>query len=246
MPRTYVIGDIHGGLLALKDLLNKLDLKKEDQLIFLGDYLDGWSDSAHVVSYLIQIKEELNCRFIRGNHDDLVLQWLTTDFNHEKWLQHGGESTKKTYEDLDQTTIDLHINFLENLENYIIDDENRLFLHAGFANMSGPQFEYHEDTVYWDRTLWETALSLDPKIKKEDKIYPKRLKLFKEVFIGHTPVTRLGKTEPVNAINIWNVDTGAAFKGPLTALEVNTKEFHQSKPVHEYYPDEVGRNSSKN
>lgn len=95
MPKTYVIGDIHGGLLALKDLLQKLDLRDEDQLIFLGDYVDGWSDSAHVVSYLIQIKEELNCRFIRGNHDDLVLQWLTTDFNNEKWLQHGGKSTKK-------------------------------------------------------------------------------------------------------------------------------------------------------
>lgn len=242
MPKTYVIGDIHGGLRALKDLLQQLNLQDEDQLIFLGDYVDGWSDSAHVVSYLIQIKEELNCRFIRGNHDDLVLQWLTTDFNNEKWLQHGGESTKKTYEHLDQTTINLHVNFLENLENYIIDDQNRLFLHAGFSNMSGPQFEYHDDTVYWDRTLWETALSLNPQIKKDDKVYPKRLKLFREIYIGHTPVTRLGHTTPINAVNIWNVDTGAAFKGPLTALEINSKKFFQSRPVHEYYPDEVGRN----
>lgn len=112
--------------------------------------------------------------------------------------------------------------------------------------MSGPQFEYHEDTVYWDRTLWEMALALDNRITKEDKTYPKRLKHFKEIYIGHTPVTRLGKTEPVNAVNIWNVDTGAAFKGPLTALEINTKAFYQSKPVHEYYPDEIGRNFSKN
>ncbi|MGO1728524.1 MAG: metallophosphoesterase [Flavobacteriaceae bacterium] len=242
MPKTYVIGDIHGGLLALKDLLQKLDLQAKDQLIFLGDYVDGWSDSAHVVSYLIDIKEKLNCRFIKGNHDDLVLQWLTTDFNNEKWLQHGGESTKKTYENFDQATIDLHINFLENLENYIIDDQNRLFLHAGFANMNGPNYEFHQDTVYWDRTLWETAIALDPDLKKEDENYPKRLKLFKEIYIGHTPVTRLGSTKPINAINIWNIDTGAAFKGPLTAIEINSKEVFQSQPVYEYYPDEMGRN----
>lgn len=242
MPKTYVIGDIHGGLLALKDLLQQLNLEEKDQLIFLGDYVDGWSDSAHVISYLIDIKEKLNCRFIKGNHDDLVLQWLTTDFNNEKWLQHGGESTKKTYENFNKTTIDLHINFLENLENYIIDEQNRLFLHAGFANMNGPKYEFHQDTVYWDRTLWETAIALDPNLKKEDKNYPKRLKLFKEVYIGHTPVTRLGSTDPIKAINIWNIDTGAAFKGPLTALEINSKEIFQSQPVYEYYPDEVGRN----
>ena len=39
--RTFVIGDIHGGLKALLQVLNKLEVKEEDSLIFVGDYVDG-------------------------------------------------------------------------------------------------------------------------------------------------------------------------------------------------------------
>jgi len=43
--RTLVFGDIHGGFKALAQLFDKIDVKKEDHLIFLGDYVDGWSES---------------------------------------------------------------------------------------------------------------------------------------------------------------------------------------------------------
>jgi serine/threonine protein phosphatase 1 len=38
---------------------------------------------------------------------------------------------------------------------------------------------------------------------------------------------------------VWNVDTGAAFKGPLTIMDVNTK-FWQSEPLNTLYFDEKG------
>ena len=44
MKRTFVIGDIHGGLKALQQVLDRVELKENDHLIFLGDYVDGWSD----------------------------------------------------------------------------------------------------------------------------------------------------------------------------------------------------------
>ena len=44
MSRTIGIGDIHGGLQGLKQLLDILKLQKDDQLIFLGDYVEGWSE----------------------------------------------------------------------------------------------------------------------------------------------------------------------------------------------------------
>ncbi|PHK27906.1 metallophosphatase, partial [Nostoc linckia z16] len=71
---------------------------------------------------------------------------------------------------------------------------------------------------------------------------PKRFTLYKEIFIGHTPVTRIGQTVPVNMANVWNVDTGAAFKGPLTIMDADTKEYWQSDPVYNLYPEENGRN----
>ncbi len=83
---------------------------------------------------------------------------------------------------------------------------------------------------------------LDKKLEKNNDFYPKRLLLFDEIFIGHTPVTRIGKEKPVNIANVWNVDTGAAFKGKISAVEISTKEIWQSDPVYKLYPDENGRN----
>ena len=54
--REYVIGDIHGGYLALKALVEKLSLSPEDRLIFLGDYVDGWAQPVETVDYLLELK----------------------------------------------------------------------------------------------------------------------------------------------------------------------------------------------
>ena len=69
-----------------------------------------------------------------------------------------------------------------------------------------------------------------------------RQAIFDEIFIGHTPVTRIGESLPVNKASIWNIDTGAAFKGSISALDINTKEVWQSDPVYTLYPNEDGRN----
>jgi serine/threonine protein phosphatase 1 len=242
MSRTLVIGDIHGGFKALIQILDRAKVTSQDQLIFLGDYVDGWSETPELLSYLIQLKEERDCIFVRGNHDDLVLDWFKTGNSNPKWLQHGGDSTMKAYETVNPTLKNLHQRFLENLTNYHIDSQNRLFLHAGFANMHGPASEFHANTVYWDRTLWEMALAMDTSLTPSDHAYPDRLKLFNEIYIGHTPTTRIGETKPMNLANLWNIDTGAAFKGPISLVDIESKQVWQSDPVHELYPQETGRN----
>lgn len=242
MSRTLVIGDIHGADKALKDVLDQVKPKPEDKLIFLGDYADGWSGTPDLLSHLIVLKEKHNCIFIRGNHDDLVLDWFKTNEAKPKWMEHGGQSTIESYEDVDNTTKDLHQRFLENLTNYHIDESNRLFVHAGFSNLSGPEAEFYENTVYWDRSLWEMVLAMDQSLEPGDEFYPKRLALFNEIYIGHTPTIRIGETRPVNFANVWNIDTGAAFKGAVSVMDVDTKEVWQSKPAFQYYPNENGRN----
>lgn len=242
MNRTLVFGDMHGGLKALQQLIIKANITKDDQLIFLGDYVDGWSESAALVSFLIELNKTHHCIFIRGNHDELCYTWLTQQTYNPEWMKHGGQATMDSYSVLTKEDTKSHLTFFEELINYHIDDNNRLFLHAGFTNLHGPHREYFSELFYWDRSLWETALALDPKLEKTALTYPKRLLLFNEVYIGHTPVTRIEKTVPVNAACIWNVDTGAAFKGPLTVMDIDTKEFWQSDPVYMLYPDENGRN----
>jgi serine/threonine protein phosphatase 1 len=240
--RTLVIGDIHGGLKALQEVLGRVEPGKKDHFIFLGDYVDGWSQAAETIDFLMGFRREYACTFLRGNHDDLCLQWLSEGVEHELWLQSGGAATQESYRGLGQATRRGHARFLESLEDYYLDGENRLFLHAGFTNLKGVEHEYFRKTFYWDRTLWETALALNPGLDRDDLQYPPRLKHYREIYIGHTPVSRLGLDAPHRAANVWNVDTGAAFKGPLSVMEVHTKSVWQSEPVFGYYPGEQGRN----
>lgn len=240
--RTLVIGDIHGGLRALIQIIERANVTPKDSLIFLGDYLDGWSESPQVLDYLIALQQTQTCIFVRGNHDELALHWLQNNNYNILWFKHGGEATILAYANVDKSTKQKHIDFLLNLENYHLDAHNRLFVHAGFTNINGVTHEHFQKMFYWERTLWETALALDKSMKTDHLFYPKRFTLYDEIYIGHTPVTRIDETTPVQMANVWNVDTGAAFTGPLTILDIDTKEFWQSDPLPELYPDEKGRN----
>ena len=240
--KTVVIGDIHGGFRAIKQLLEMVDFPSNTKYIFVGDYVDGWSESAEVVSYLIDFSEKNDCIFIRGNHDELFFKYLKYNDDNPAWRSQGGESSIKSYSKISEEEKEKHIHFFENLVNYHIDSENRLYVHAGFTNQSGPKYEYYPNLVYWDRTLWEMVCAMDISISGDNDKYPKRLKLYKEIYIGHTPVTRVGFDKPTNFANVWNVDTGAAFKGKISMLDVDSKEIWQSECVYKMYPDEKGRN----
>ena len=242
MGRTLVVGDIHGGLKALLQVLERAAITPDDKIIFLGDYVDGWSDSANVVTYLIEFAKQNSCIFLRGNHDDLTHRWLKSGELNDQWLQHGGQSSIDAYRQFSNKEKEEHITFFDQMVNYYIDKENRLFVHAGFTNQKGPEEEYTPTPFYWDRTLWEMAMCIDPALKPGDTEYPQRLALFKEIYIGHTPVTRIGRDKPARFANVCNVDTGAAFMGKLSMLDVNSGELIQSEPVHSLYPNESGRN----
>lgn len=242
MARTYVIGDIHGALLALQQIIAKIDPQPGDKLIFLGDYVDGWSQSSGVISYLMEIEQQCDCIFLKGNHDAWCESWLAGEKPDNVWLFHGGISTVESYEPLSEAEKQRHLDFYNRMLKYHIDEENRLFIHAGFASLHGPDFERYEKNYMWDRTLWEMAVGLNPRIRKNDLRYPKRLRLFSEIFIGHTPTINYGISEPMKAANVWNVDTGAAFTGRLSALNIDTKKYFQSDVVRTLYPQEKGRN----
>ncbi len=239
---TYIIGDIHSGARALEQVLERVQPSKEDTFLFLGDYVDGWSEAVETVDFLLDFEKRYSCVFIKGNHDYLTYRYLKKGEQNPLWLASGGQQTVESYAAVSTEKKKQHMAFYAQLKNYHIDSENRLFVHAGFTNVKGPRYEYFEKMVFWDRTLWELARSLDPTLSQDNPNYPNRLLLFKEIYIGHTPVTRLGKTVPLNYANVWNLDTGAAYKGPLSLMDVDTKQVWQSDPVYTLYPLESGRN----
>jgi serine/threonine protein phosphatase 1 len=242
MNRKLVIGDIHGGLKALQQVLQKAAVTNNDTLIFLGDYVDGWSQSAQVMEYIMKLDKQQPCIFIKGNHDAWTEDWLRTGITDKTWLFHGGQQTMDSYTLFDAATKQQHLNFFETMKMYFIDTQNRLFIHAGFTSMHGPVNEFHNSNYTWDRTLWEMALTMDKRIKKDSLLFPKRLKLFNEIYIGHTPTLYYNVYVPMQVANVWNIDTGAAFTGKLSIMDVDTKAFWQSDEVYTMYPGERGRN----
>lgn len=241
--KTLVIGDIHGGLKALKQVIEKSQIDADDTIIFMGDLVDGWSESAQVIDYLIEFSAQHTCIFIKGNHDAYCEDWLDNDVMSEIWLHHGGQETVDSYVSISDENKAKHIAFFKGMVDYHVDAQNRLFIHAGFTSMHGPEKEKHKSNFMWDRTLWETALALDPSLHDYSPYYPQRLKLYKEIYIGHTPTTNYNSIDfPIKRANVWNVDTGAGFKGKISCLNCQTKAYVQSSPVHELYPEEVGRN----
>ena len=241
--KTFVIGDIHGGLKALLQVLNQLEITEEDQLIFMGDYVDGWSESAQVINFLMDLSSTINCIFIKGNHDVWCENWLNDEQDvHPSWFMHGGKETMESYEGFTQEEKKQHLFFFRNMKMYHLDDKNRLFLHAGFTSMHGVEKELYQHTLCIDRTLWEMVLVADKTMDTQNNLYPKRIRHYKEIYIGHTPTTNYGIVTPMNAMNVWNVDTGAAFKGKITAMNIDTKTFYQSDNLPKLYPNEKGRN----
>jgi len=242
--RTLAIGDIHGGLKALKQLLERIQVTKDDTLIFLGDYVDGWSESAQVIQYLIEFSKECNCIFVKGNHDIWCEDWLRTKAGEEVWLMHGGKETVESYVTFSEAEKKQHLEFFQQMKPYYIDNENRLFIHAGFTSMHGVEKETYTKNYYFDRTLWEMARILSMVDKEKHIEVDSRLSHYNEIYIGHTPTIRFDSEIPINAVNLWNLDTGAAFIGKLSAVDLSTKEVYQSDVVQTLYPEEKGRNDS--
>jgi calcineurin-like phosphoesterase family protein len=242
MARTYVIGDVHGAYRALEQVIERVAPKRDDRLIFLGDYVDGWSESRQVIEYLLALKALHACIFIRGNHDAWCQEWLEGWGASPDWLYHGGDATVKSYGGIVAADLARHLDFFSQLQYFHEDGSGRLFIHAGFSSMRGPLLEQYESNYWWDRTLWETALATDDRIAPDSPFYPERLLLYNEIYIGHTPTTNYGFDTPMKRCNVWDMDTGAAFTGRITAMDVQTKKIVQSDVVRMLYPGESGRN----
>lgn len=254
---TYVIGDIHGAHKALVQCLERSNFNKEiDTLISLGDIVDGWDDVYNCVKELISIK---NLIPIKGNHDEWFRIYLNTGIHPNEWLN-GGYGTLKSYCEKAQKQFYLgsklsynlnpfdipesHIDFFRFRQiNYYVDHKKRLFIHGGF-NRHLPLKEQKSDVFYWDRDLIMSAMSYQS-MKDNNTLMGhgkfKMIEEFTEVFIGHTSTLNWGRDLPINTANIWNLDTGAGFKGKLTIMNVDTKEYWQSDTVQDLYKDQKHR-----
>jgi len=262
--RTFCVGDLHGNYKGFKQVLERSNFNNDtDTLISLGDVVDGHSQSFEVVEELLKIK---NLIAIKGNHDDWFDQWIKSGINPANWgqgqkatglsyLTHsrpneswfsikttpgGGKHYVETI--LSNDIPDRHIEFFDKQLPYYRDEENNLFIHGGF-NRHYP-LEEQGDILWWDRDLWSQALSYKHMSNIEGLEQKPKFKMigdYKEIFIGHTSTQFWGEDTPMNAANIWNLDTGGGWFGKVSIMDVKTKEFWQSDDGRTLYPEFTGR-----
>lgn len=73
----YVIGDIHNSLKKLNEMIKLISPTMQDQVIFLGDLFDrGGADADPVGVYFRILGLNTNVKWIRGNHDQLLAQYI--------------------------------------------------------------------------------------------------------------------------------------------------------------------------
>ena len=214
--RTFVIGDIHGAYKPLKKCLKKARFNlKEDRLICLGDVCDRGKNVKKAIKFLLRIK---NLIYILGNHDQLTIEWAESGIITETWVSQGGKETIKSYP---HGIPKSHLNFLKTANPYYIEND-KLFIHGGIRR-DIPIEEQNENVFLWDRSLVNEAIKRK-KVKNSSPVTK-----YNEVYVGHTPTQNFGSKRPINACEVWLMDTGAGWYKKLSLMNINTKEIFQCK-----------------
>jgi len=199
----FAVGDIHGMSRKLDCLIDRCARYADGRphrFVFLGDYIDRGDDSRGVLEQVINLQNSTSDSvFIRGNHEQMLLDALESPLAELHWTMNGGASTLESYGAVDAFQIpDEHIHWIRSLE-MMFDDGLRLYVHAGIHPWRRRQSAKH---LLWIR-----------------KPFLNSGRDFGRLVVhGHTP-TKSGGPELLP--NRLNLDTGAVYGSPLTAAVFN-------------------------
>lgn len=230
--RIYAIGDIHGRLDLLEDMLCQLekDSRHADvdviRLILLGDLIDRGPASQAVVERVMQVRDQFRpFHWLTGNHEEMLLAALGGNIAAlRQFIRAGGQACLLSYgldavdyqqASLEQLSLALpdlippeHQQFLRSGEDLIIRGDYA-FVHAGIRP-GLPLERQRQQDLRWIRNDFLSARHFDGLT----------------VVHGHTIAP-----DPVNLGHRIGVDTGAFQTGKLSAvaLEGNRRWFLETR-----------------
>jgi serine/threonine protein phosphatase 1 len=216
--RIYAVGDIHGRLDLLNELLSKIDADialrpiSKALYVFLGDYIDRGSSSRETIDRLIEHGEKNEAVFLRGNHELIAIRCLSDRKLFDKWMRLGGLETLVSYGIApglltnSRQIVQLqaafhgalpqsHFQFFRDLQSFHVCGDF-YFAHAGVKPHVDLSLQKEQDLL-WIREEFLTS--------NED--------FGKIVIHGHTPTREVEVQQ-----NRINIDTGAFATGRLTCL----------------------------
>lgn len=225
--RSYAIGDIHGHLSLLEQVHDWIAADRahvgdaEAPVVHLGDLVDRGPDSAGVIAFLMRGQQTgENWVVLKGNHDRMLTTFLDDPHAQDPGLRSqysylhpaiGGGPTLISYGVANAADRPLepvhaeatarvpaeHRAFLAGLPTSF-QRGTALFVHAGIRP-GVPLEDQTETDLLWIRAPFHDHSAPHPWL----------------VVHGHTAIER-----PTHYGNRVNIDTRAAYGGPLTAVVV--------------------------
>lgn len=214
--RIIVVADIHGDDDKFRKALKSVSLKKTDKLILLGDLIDRGKNSKKVLDTLQLLKDSgfKNIIYIRGNHEQMLLDAFENEEKEYVWLKNGGDKTLKSF----------RVNFANQIPAFYIElikssipyyeYEKYIFVHAGLNfELDNPLEDLHS-------MMWIRDISVD--------LYNKSKYSDRKIIHGHTPIEQNSILNTFDKKNIINLDNGIYLKrdgfGNLTILDITNNK----------------------
>ncbi|MCQ2430589.1 MAG: metallophosphoesterase [Clostridia bacterium] len=226
---TYVVSDLHGHLEEFRSLLEIIDFKEnEDILYVLGDIVDYGPDPIGLIN---DLSVRVNVYPIAGEHDFTAYKMLVgyekmlktgkkdPDFvgDMTDWISDGGQPTMDAYRQLDDDAREGVRDYLSDMplyEEVTVKGKEYLLLHEGIYDFT-PNLELDElePDDFFSEAIDPTAHYFDDKI----------------IIAGHTPVTEEngGDARIFYGNNTILIDGGLAEGGRLACLRLEDgREFY--------------------
>lgn len=211
MPRTIIVGDIHGCYDELMELLARVNLGTDDRVVAVGDLITKGEKNREVLDLFI---DDRRFSTVIGNHDLALLRYWQGEPIKLK-------SSQKKLRSLFQADEPRYGSYLNSLP-YIIDLGSHLVVHAGVR----PGVSLDEQSV--DDLTQLRTLGAD-RTSRQGVPWYEVYQGEKIVLFGHWPAP-----EPRRARSAIGLDTGCVYGYRLTAYVIEMDEF-VSVPARQAY-----------
>jgi hypothetical protein len=245
MARNIIVGDIHGCLEELEELLTIIKLESTDHLVLIGDLIDRGPDAPGVVKKCAQLSQCCAVTLILGNHEEKLLRYLK-HLRRKTGIEQQMKGTEEFPQLIQALTEEEHA-FLENAY-YSYQFEGLTLVHGGVSKRLKFPFpatykvDTHAPKDYPGLDLLTKIRYLNPdgnfvslnEEGPEDAYWAEVYDgSYGHVYFGHQPFMQ---EHPKCFENATGLDTGCVYGGWLSAaiIEGNTRSFISVKAKKTY------------